>query len=376
MRLLTLVGLGPLLAGHALAQDTYFYGGLGVGGSGIMVDELAITNGLLPLGVRSVQIDRDDRDITYKLFAGYQFNRFLAVETGFFNLGKFSFDSRTLPTGNLHGLLKFQGMNLDLVGTMPVNERFSLLGRVGAVYTRTRDEFSGTGAVVLSNPNPSERDTNLKVGLGMQYAFSPSVLLRGEAEHYRIRDAVGHPGAINAVTVSLVFPFGRVAQASPPMAPPPAYVAPPPPPPVVVAPPPPPAPVVVMPPERRRVSFTAESLFGFDKSQLRPEGQAALDGFARELEGTRFDSISVEGHTDRLGSSTYNQTLSLQRADAVKGYLVSKGRVDPMKIQSVGQGETQPVTKPEDCKGNRQTPALVSCLQPDRRVEIEVTGTR
>jgi OOP family OmpA-OmpF porin len=117
-------------------------------------------------------------------------------------------------------------------------------------------------------------------------------------------------------------------------------------------------------------------LFGFDKSEVRPEGRAALDTFAKELDGTRFDMVNVEGHTDRLGTPEYNDKLSLQRADAVKAYLVDAGKVDASKVTAVGKGESTPVTHEEDCKGRKATPKLVACLQADRRVEIEVVGSR
>lgn len=131
-----------------------------------------------------------------------------------------------------------------------------------------------------------------------------------------------------------------------------------------------------MPPSRRRVSFQAESLFGFDKSALRPEGRAALDTFASELASTQFDTVMVEGHTDRLGSSAYNQRLSTQRANAVKSYLVASGKVDAGKVMAVGKGESMPQTQAGDCKGKAANAKLIACLQPDRRVEIEVVGTR
>jgi OmpA-OmpF porin, OOP family len=381
LRLLTLAGLGPLAALPTLAQDdSYFYGGLGAGRAGVMVEELAMTRSILPTGVDSTRIQRDDRDTTYKVFAGYQFNRYLALETGFFNLGRYTWRSPTAPAGVLNGQIRFQGMNLDLVGSVPMGERVTLLGRVGAHYTKTRDEFSGNGAALVSNPNPSDRETNLKVGAGLQYAFGPSFFVRGEVEHYRVSDALGGDGAVNALTLSLVFPFGRSPQKVAMAAPAPAYVAPPPPsPPVarpVEAPMPVPVPVVVAPPVPRRVSFSAESLFGFDQSQLQSAGRTALDGFARELDGTRFDRITVEGHTDRLGAAAYNQTLSQQRAEVVKTYLVTEGRIDPARIDASGRGETQPVTLPDACKGSSQSAALILCLQADRRVEIEVTGTR
>lgn len=124
------------------------------------------------------------------------------------------------------------------------------------------------------------------------------------------------------------------------------------------------------------MSFESDSLFGFDRSEVRPEGRADLDRFARELQGAQFEVITVEGHTDRLGSTAYNQALSTRRADAVKAHLVSSAGIDGKKISAVGKGESMPVTKADQCKGKEATPALITCLQPDRRVEVEVTGTK
>jgi OOP family OmpA-OmpF porin len=272
-----------------------------------------------------------------------------------------------------------QGVNLDLVGTLPITDRLSALGRIGAQYARTRDTFGTTGLATVINANPSNRETNAKIGVGLQYEFSPSFLVRTEAERYRMNDGVGHKANVDLYSVSLVMPFGRhapvvtrVAAAPVYVAPAPVYVAPAPAPVIVVM---PPAPVAAAP-VPRRVSFTAESLFGFDKSTLRPEGKAALDTFARDVQGTQYNVIMVEGHTDRLGTNAYNQKLSLERADAVKAYLVSNAMLDGARINTVGKGETMPVTKADDCKGNKASPKLIACLQPDRRVDIEVTGTR
>jgi OOP family OmpA-OmpF porin len=128
-------------------------------------------------------------------------------------------------------------------------------------------------------------------------------------------------------------------------------------------------------PTPRRVSFSAESLFGFDKSTIRPEGKLALDAFARDVAGTQFDEIVVEGHADRVGTEAYNQTLSVQRAEAVKAYLVTTAGMDANKINAKGVGETQ-VSQAGDCKASLPTAELRTCLQPDRRVDVGVTGTR
>jgi OOP family OmpA-OmpF porin len=123
------------------------------------------------------------------------------------------------------------------------------------------------------------------------------------------------------------------------------------------------------------VHFAADALFGFDKSELRTEGRRALDGFAGELRGVEYDRIRVIGHTDRLGKPAYNERLSRRRADAVAAYLASTG-VPASKLASSGAGEREPVTASADCKGNTPTPALVACLQADRRVDVQVDGMR
>lgn len=383
--LLVVAGIGALLAGGtlpAVAQQNegYFYGGVSLGQSQAKIDEERITAGLLGAGLTTTSMALDERDTGYKLFGGYQLNRYVALEAGYFNLGKFGFKSTTVPAGTLSGQIKLQGLNLDVVGTLPLTERLSAIGRVGAQYASARDNFSGTGAVNVLDPNPSKRAANYKLGAGLQYEISRSLLVRTEVERYRIDDAVGNRGGVNLFSVSLVIPFGRAAEAAPRAVAAPSYVEPaptpasPPAPPLVAA--ATPVEPVAAPPERRRVSFSADSLFGFDQSLVKPEGRAALDQFVKELAGTRFEIIKVDGHTDRLGSPGYNQRLSARRAEAVKAYLVSSGGVDAGKIVATGKGFSTPVTKSVDCKGNKASPKLIACLQPDRRVEVEATGTR
>ncbi|MEO6279722.1 OmpA family protein [Roseateles sp.] len=380
--LLTLASLGVLTATSSWArpqESGYFYGGIGVGQTRAKIDEARISASLLGAGLTTSSFARDEKDTGYKLFGGYQLSRNVALELGVFDLGRFNFSATTVPAGVLNGQLKVQGFNLDLVGTLPLTERLSLIGRVGATAARTRDQFTGSGAVAVLNPSPHQRANNYKFGGGLQYDISPAFLVRGEAERYRINDAVGNKGDVNMLSISLVFPFGRAVNTARPMAASSSYVAPAPmPAPVVVAaaPAPAPIPVPVVMPERRRVSFSAESLFGFDRSEIKPEGRAALDRFANDTRGAQFEVIVVEGHTDRLGTPAYNQKLSQRRADAVKTYLVSEGGFDANKVTANGQGEATPVTATADCKGSKPTAKLIACLQPDRRVDIEVTGTR
>jgi OmpA-OmpF porin, OOP family len=141
--------------------------------------------------------------------------------------------------------------------------------------------------------------------------------------------------------------------------------------------PPPPAPATApVPPMPMKVTFSADSLFDFDKAVVKPEGKQALDKFAADLKGTQYDAVQVTGHTDRIGSHAYNLKLSSRRADAVSAYLVQSGGVPSGKIAAKGVDGADPVTKPGDCKGSKPSKALIACLQPDRRVEVEVSATK
>jgi OOP family OmpA-OmpF porin len=120
------------------------------------------------------------------------------------------------------------------------------------------------------------------------------------------------------------------------------------------------------------VTFNADTLFDFDKAELRPAGRAALDAFLGKIADLSPETITAAGHTDRLGPDSYNQRLSEQRAQAVKSYLVSKG-VQPDRIQAEGRGEAQPVTRAGECAGAKNA-EVIACLQPDRRVEVQVVG--
>jgi OOP family OmpA-OmpF porin len=136
--------------------------------------------------------------------------------------------------------------------------------------------------------------------------------------------------------------------------------------------PPAPAPRVV--PVTQKITISADALFDFDKSAVRPDGKAKLDDLVGKIKGVNVETIIAIGHADRIGSDAYNMKLSQRRAEAVKAYLVSKG-IDAKRIHTEGRGEKQPVTKPGACKGGK-SPKVIACLQPDRRVVIEVIGTR
>src|SRR5207248_2460716 len=105
-------------------------------------------------------------------------------------------------------------------------------GRVGLTYTQTKDSFSGVG--ITGDASPSKSEGNYKVGLGLQYAFTPALSLRGEWERYRVNDAVGNNGNVDMLTVGLVYRFGAEKPAPKAETPPPVLAAAPAPEPVLV----------------------------------------------------------------------------------------------------------------------------------------------
>jgi OOP family OmpA-OmpF porin len=150
------------------------------------------------------------------------------------------------------------------------------------------------------------------------------------------------------------------------------------------APPPPAAPVPapVTPaakpapkPVTEKVTFAADVLFDFDRSVLKPEGKTRLDDLVGKLGGTTLEVIIAIGHTDPIGDSGYNQKLSVRRAEAIKAYLVSKN-IDANRIYTEGKGATQQIKKCPPVSATFTFKQQVECLAPNRRVEVEVVGTR
>lgn len=369
---LSLVALAAAAGSLATAQDGGWYAGGNVGQSRALIDDEGITRGILSGGLTVTGIEDKKRDTGLKLFGGYQFNRNFAAEGGYFNLGKLGYTATTTPAGTLAGEMKVQGLNLDLVGTLPFSSKFSGFGRVGLTYADTQDSFRGTGAVTVSDPSPSKQAGNYKFGFGLQYDFTKMLAMRVEAERYRIDDAVGNKADVDLVSVGLIYRFGgkteepvraapvaRVAQAAPVAAA------------VVVAPPPPPPTRVIT-----RIAIAVDSDFDFDKDNLNAGGMGVLDDFIKSLRGMKYDHITVRGNTDRIGTAAYNMQLSVRRAETVRDYLIMTGGVAAVKLDTSGVGETQPDTRSRQCDNMKDRKALVDCLQPDRRVDVEVHGTR
>jgi OmpA-OmpF porin, OOP family len=127
-------------------------------------------------------------------------------------------------------------------------------------------------------------------------------------------------------------------------------------------------------PVHEKVVFDATVLFDSNKAALRPAGRITLDEFVSRIHGLDSRSIVAIGYADRMGSHDANQTLSERRVDAVKAYLVGKG-IKADRVQTSARGETRPTTSAGKCK-DANNAKNVACMQSDRHVFIEVSGTR
>jgi OOP family OmpA-OmpF porin len=338
--------------------DSAWYAGAGLGQGRAKIDDERIGRSLTANGASLESFTTDQRDLGYKVFVGKKFNRYFAVEAGYFDIGTFGFQATTSGNGNLRGETSFRGVNLDLIGHLPLTARLSALARVGGQYGRSTAHFSGNRLNGVTAPNPEKEEKfQAKVGLGLQYQINDAWAVRGEIERYRLRDPLGNRGEMDLASISLIRAFGRPA-ARPIPAPEP----------VVMQPEVQPVAPVVQPapqPVSEKVSFAAEALFDFDRAVVKPEGKAGLDELMSKLQGMDTEVMIAVGHTDSVGSDAYNQTLALRRADAVKAYLVSKG-LDQARLYTEGKGETQPVADNGTAEGRAK----------NRRVVIEVVGTR
>jgi OOP family OmpA-OmpF porin len=127
-----------------------------------------------------------------------------------------------------------------------------------------------------------------------------------------------------------------------------------------------------------KITLATDVLFEFNKAELREGGKEKLDELAQKSQGAEVDRIVLAGYADRIGKEDYNRELSEKRAQAVADYIASKG-IDQSRIQVEGRGEEQSVTGDQCRKMGPERASnkkLVQCLQPDRRVEAELLGSR
>lgn len=121
-------------------------------------------------------------------------------------------------------------------------------------------------------------------------------------------------------------------------------------------------------------SLASEALFDFGKDVLTPKAQEELNALALKLDGFQnVSSVKVTGHTDRIGPLEYNMGLSERRAATVETWLRENTHIIPdAAFSSAGVGPENPLVA---CEGESGS-ALIDCLQPNRRVTVEVMAER
>ncbi|GAA5013990.1 outer membrane protein assembly factor BamE [Acinetobacter puyangensis] len=137
-------------------------------------------------------------------------------------------------------------------------------------------------------------------------------------------------------------------------------------------------PVVIAQPQIETLNLSADALFKFNGSSLNdllPQGHDELSKLALAIASgyVSVNQIHLTGHTDRLGSESYNYQLGLHRAQTVRSYLLQQGTPAEV-IRAESAGKAQPVTN--GCYDVKQRQALQACLQPDRRVVVQITGVK
>lgn len=204
-------------------------------------------------------------------------------------------------------------------------------------------------------------------GIGVQAQLTPQWSFQGDIRsvHSNLRhdERFGFNQPNNKyVTLALNYAFNPPPVAAAPVMAPAPVVEAPAPMPAPVAPPPPPPP----PARFEKITLSTTELFEFDKATLR-QPQPKLDEIAATLQADpSITDVDITGYADRLGSDQYNLKLSQRRADAVRDYLVGKG-VAGGRLKAYGKGEANPVVTCND----KNRAALIKCLEPNRRVEVE-----
>ena len=358
---LGLVGCAVLSSQIAVADDSGWIGGLSVGQSKARIDDPQIIGQLQGAGYATTSLNDVNRDTAFKIFGGYQFNQYFALEGGYFDLGKFGYAAITSPTGGLNGSIQIKGLNVDAVGILPFEGNFSVFGRLGLNYAQSRDNFNSTGGVFTSESNANANSVNLKAGVGAQYNFIDSVALRGEWERYRINDAVGARGDVDLLSIGLVVMFGKEKPAPAPIIiikeVPRAEV-----PQVAKAPP-----VMIIVPLKVKTQQYCSILdlqFEIKQDDIQREMKEKLSVVGTFMKKYPDTTAVIEGHTDDVGTEDFNLKLSQQRAESVVSYLMDSFKIASSRLTAVGYGMSRPIaenTTSEGRRANRRIDAVIAC---------------
>lgn len=325
---------------QAAPKDNTWYAGAKVGWSQYQGTAVDSTYSQYPVSASADQVGAG-------AFVGYQINPYLGLEAGYDWLGRMSY------SGNPNnGAFKSQGIQLAVKLDYPVRKTVDVYTRLGGLIWKSNSNFN----FINNNENKSSNGISPLVAVGLEYLLTDNIATRLEyqwAHNVGKGDLAVKPDN-SLLSLALLYRFDQDNPVVP------AAVA-------------TQVPAPAMPLEPKRFTLDAAVLFDFNKAALKSSGEQELNKLYGELLtlDPQATSLIVLGFTDRLGKVEYNQKLSEKRAQTVVDYLVMKG-VPANKISSRGMGASHSITK--DTCANMKQHALVQCLAPDRRVEIEVHG--
>jgi len=359
---IALAGMFSTVIGTAMAEEAYQGSWYAVPGIGYMNTDSDL---------------KADNDVAYSLRLGKEISQHWDIQLGLSH-AKADEGSNRFTNGDYKQTL----FGVDAL-YMFSRDKFRPFLLAGFGAARNRIDYTGSG-----NPHGSNTSWMGNVGAGFQYYFTDNIGLQADVRHVWSRaedntrtlfgdskETIGN----TYLNLGVVFNFGapkKVAAAEPQ----PSGLA-------DVAPyeeePLPelsdqsqqaqPEPIGPDVPVFARITLQAEVLFDFDKYVLKTDGKKILDVEVVEKMKAHpeIELVLITGHTDLIGTDKYNQILSERRANQVKKYIASQG-VAESRLHAIGKGEAMPVV---DCKGVRGK-KLIECLQPNRRVVVEIEAQR
>lgn len=310
-------------------EENGWSAGMNVGKSVAGIEQDTIRADLESQGFNLNSVLEDRRSEGYKIFVGYKFNPYLAVEGGYFNIGGFHAVANTTPATDFRGKTKLLGWNLDLVGIMPFTEDFSGFARIGVTQNETANTYSSNGLVDVTGYNEDGSYTKNKYGVGLQYNISPILTVRLEAERYRLDDLIAHSGNVDMYSLGLMLRFGETQS---------TYAATPAPEPVRSV---QPVAVAQTPVKEAEVLVLEHVHFNFDTAELNNETKAILRQHVQTLKANPQTRVRIAGYTSASGTAEYNQALSERRAKSIKAFLILEG-VDANRFKTIGFGQRNP----------------------------------
>ena len=200
--------LGISAGTPALGAERGWYLGGGAGYASASFDDDSIRSEVARQspGSSGGTISKDEDSVLYKIFLGYSFTSFIALEANAFWLNDFAFNVGVSPAGQMTGDVDYWGFSMDLLAFLPVGDHWRVYGRAGAIAAETRVRLSAVG-MPLADTELREYEPGYKFGAGVAYEFDSGVAFRGEWERYVLDDAMGGDTNVDTFTAAFLYRF-------------------------------------------------------------------------------------------------------------------------------------------------------------------------